>query len=101
MPIATESGTSRTFALTDIGNYIRTTSASATTVTIPPNSSVAFPIGAEIIVFQAGAGTVTFAAGSGVTINSKDGALSLSAQYAAATCKKVATDTWDLIGDLA
>ena len=101
MPIVTNSTTSRTFAIGDNGKYIRTTNAAATTVTIPPNSSVAFPVGAEIVVFQAGAGTVTFAAGAGVTINSKDSALSISAQYAAATCKKVATDTWDLIGDLA
>jgi hypothetical protein len=100
MPINTESGTSITLALAENGNYIRCTSASATTVTIPPNSSVAFPVGAEVVIFQAGAGQVTIAAGSGVTLNSKDSNLNISAQYAAVTCKKVATDTWDVIGDL-
>lgn len=100
IPFITESTTARTLALTDTGNYIRCTNSSATTVTIPPNSSVAFPTGAEIILFQAGTGQVTIAAGGGVTLNSKSGNLKISAQYAAATCKKVATDTWDVIGDL-
>lgn len=100
MPYISDSNTARTLALTDSGNYIRFTSGSATTVTIPPNSSVAFPTGTEVILFQAGAGQVTIAAGAGVTLNSKDNNLKLSSQYVAATCKKVATDTWDVLGDL-
>ena len=100
IPFIIESNTSRTLALTDTGNYIRCTSSSATTITIPPNSSVSFPTGAEIILFQAGSGQVTISPGGGVTLNSKNGNLKISAQYAAATCKKVATDTWDVIGDL-
>jgi hypothetical protein len=101
MPIITEAGTAKTLALTDNGGYVRTTSGSAVTITVPLNSSVAFPTGAEIVVFQDGAGLVTFAATGGVTIKSKDSNLSLGGQYSAATLKKVATDTWDLIGDLA
>ena len=101
LPIIEEAGTTKTLALTDNGNYIITSSASAVTVTVPPNSSVAFPVGAEIVVFQSGAGQVTFAAGGGVTIRSKDNNLKISAQYAAATLKQVATDEWHLLGDLA
>jgi hypothetical protein len=101
MPIITEAGTAKTLALTDNGGYVRTTSGSAVTITVPLNSSVAFPTGAEIVVFQDGAGLVTFAATGGVTIKSKDSNLSLGGQYSAATLKKVATDAWDLIGDLA
>ena len=101
LPILEEAGTAKTLALTDNGNYIITSSASAVTVTVPPNSSVAFPVGAEIVVFQSGAGQVTFAAGAGVTIRSKDSNLKISAQYAAATLKQVATDEWHLLGDLA
>ena len=101
LPIIEEAGTAKTLALTDNGNYIITSSASAVTVTVPPNSSVAFPVGAEIVVFQSGAGQVTFAAGAGVTIRSKDSNLKISAQYAAATLKQVATDEWHLLGDLA
>jgi hypothetical protein len=101
MPIITEAGTAKTLALTDNGGYVRTTSGSAVTITVPLNSSVAFPTGAEIVVFQDGAGLVTFAATGGVTIKSKDSNLSLGGQYSSATLKKVDTDTWDLIGDLA
>lgn len=98
--IITESTTSRTFALTDANDYIRCTNASATTLTIPANSTVAFPIGTQIDVFQAGAGQVSFAAAGGVTINKAEG-LKIAAQYKAASLKKVATDEWDLIGALA
>jgi len=101
LPIIDESGTSKTLALSDNGGYIVTSNGSAVTITVPPNSSVAFPTGAEIVVFQSGAGQVTFAAGAGVTIRSKDSNLKISAQYAAATLKKVATDEWHLLGDLA
>lgn len=100
-PIIDESGTSKTLALSDNGGYIVTGNSSAVTVTVPPNSSVAFPTGAEIVVFQSGAGQVIFAAGAGVTIRSKDSNLKISAQYAAATLKQVATDEWHLFGDLA
>ena len=101
MPIVTEAGTTKTFALTDSGAYVRTTSGSAVTITVPANSSVAFPTGTEIVVFQAGAGQVTFAAAGGVTINSKDSNLKITGQYSSATLKKIATDEWDMIGDLA
>lgn len=100
LPIINESGTSKTLALTDNGGYIVTSNGSAVTITVPPNSSVAFPTGSEVVVFQGGAGQVTFAAGSGVTIRSKDSNLKITAQYAAATLKKIATDEWHLLGDL-
>jgi hypothetical protein len=97
--IITESTTARTLVIGDAFKYIRTTSASATTITVPLNSSVAFAIGTQIDVFQAGAGQVTFAATGGVTINYNTG-LKIGAQYKAATLKKVATDAWDLVGGL-
>lgn len=97
----TVSGTSDTAVLTDAGGYIRCTSASATAVTIPPNSSVAYPTGTVITYEQAGAGTVTLTPGSGVTLNSRGALLALAGQYAVAQVKKVATDTWTVIGDVA
>lgn len=97
--ITTESTTSRTLNLTDANDYIRCTNSGATTITIPLNSSVAFPVGTQIDVFQAGAGQVAFAAGAGVTINKAEG-LKISAQNKAASLKKVATNEWDLIGAL-
>lgn len=93
-------GTTYTLALTDDGKVVEMNNASANTLTVPPNSSVAFPVGAQILVLQTGAGQTTLAAGAGVTVNSKDGNLKLSAQWCAATLIKRATDVWVVVGDL-
>lgn len=99
--IIENAGTAITLALTDADVYLRTTAATAVTLTVPPNASIAFTIGTEIDVIQDGAGQVTFAEGAGVTINSAGGLLALSAQFAGATLKKVGTNEWDLVGSLA
>ena len=99
--LVTVSGTTKTLALSDAGTYQDCTNATGTTITVPPNSSVAFPIGTEIIFEQNGAGTITFVAGSGVTINSVDSNLDIGNQYGTVALKKKATDTWTLFGDLA
>lgn len=95
-PIVTDATTARTLAVGDAWKYIRMTSASANTVTVP---QLAVDVGTEITVFQAGTGTTSFAAGSGVTINAV--ALGISDQYRAVTLKCVAANVWDLIGALA
>jgi hypothetical protein len=73
--------------------------ASANNLTVPANSSVAFPVGTEIHVEQKGAGQTTVVADTGVTVNTSE-TLKLEGQYAVATLKKVATDEWTLIGYL-
>lgn len=95
-----QTGTTYTLALADAGKLVEMNNASANTLTVPPNSSVAFPVGSQILVLQTGAGQTTLAAGAGVTVNSKDGNLKLSAQWCAATLIKRATDTWVVVGDL-
>ena len=96
--IVTDATTSRTLALSDSGTYIRYTAGSAITVTVPPNGTVAFPIGTQIDMVMAGTGEVTIAEGAGVTVNSMDDNTKLSTQYAGLTIKKVATDEWDVFG---
>lgn len=99
--INAQTGTTYTFVLTDGVNTLCTFgNAGATTVTVPPNSSVAFPIGTRIDVAQVGAGKVTLAQGSGVTINSLSSNKALAGQYVGATLVKTATDTWLLTGNL-
>jgi len=73
--------------------------ASANTITIPPNSSVAFPIGDSINIVQYGAGTTTITPGTAVTIRSATG-LRTRAQYSVATLYKRGTDEWVAGGDL-
>jgi len=99
-PINVQTGTTYTFVLTDSGKLCTFSNASAITVTVPPNSSVAFPVGAQIDCSQLGAGKVTFAEGAGVTINSESSNKSIGAQYAGVTLRKLATDTWLLVGNL-
>ena len=89
-----------TFALADANNVVQYNSATAGTATVPPNSSVAFPVGTAIEVHQIGAGELTIAAGSGVTLNSRNGT-DTAGQYAIAVLRKTATDTWVLGGDVA
>jgi hypothetical protein len=95
-----QTGTSYTLVLTDASKIVTMTNAAANTLTVPPNSSVAFDVGAQVTVVQTGAGTTTIAAGSGVTINSAGSALGLRVQYSSCTLLKTATDTWLLIGDI-
>jgi len=95
-----QTGTTYTLVLADGGKLVEMNNASANTLTVPPNSSVAFPVGTQILVLQTGAGQTTLAAGAGVTVNSKDGNLKLSAQWCAATLIKRATDVWVVVGDL-
>ena len=97
--INAQTGTTYTTVLGDASKLVTLSNASAITVTIPPNSSVAYPTGTKIDLAQIGAGQVTVAAGAGVTVNSTPG-LKFIAQYSAATCIKTATDTWLLVGNL-
>lgn len=80
-------------------NIIEVNSASATTVTIPPDSSLDFPVGASLDVIQIGTGEVTIAAGAGVTVNSTPG-LKLRTQWSSCTLLKRSTNTWIVYGDL-
>jgi hypothetical protein len=95
-----QTGTTYTLILTDAGKMVTLTNASAITLTIPTNASVAFPINTRIDLLQYGAGQVTVG-GAGVTINSSGAKLKLTGQYSGASLWKKATDTWVLIGDLA
>lgn len=90
-----------TIQLTDLGKLVELNEASACTLTIPTNASVAFTIGDRIDVLQVGAGQVTITPVSGtVTINGYDGGLKLNGQWAAATLVKRATNTWVALGNL-
>lgn len=95
-----QTGTTYTLVLADASKFITLTNVSAITLTVPPNSSVAFPVGTEIICAQLGAGQVTVAAGAGVTVNASPG-LKVAAQYGTVALKKTATDTWLAFGRLA
>ena len=95
-----QTGTTYTFVIGDAGKLVTSSNGSAQTFTVPPNSSVAFAIGTQIIVQNLGSANCTLAQGSGVTINSKDSNKEIDGQYASAALIKTATDAWSLIGAL-
>lgn len=89
-----------TLALPDAFARVQITKATPTTVTIPAFATVAFTTGTVIEVAQRGIGTVSIAPAGGVTLNSPSGLRSLSGQFAGASLIKVATNEWDMVGDL-
>jgi hypothetical protein len=98
-------GTTDTFALTDINNYLITySSTSSVAITIPLNSSVAIPIGSVINVIKIGAsGTITIAGAGGVTVASAaavSASPTITTAFSAATCIKVDTNSWYVVGKI-
>jgi len=98
--VNTQTGTSYTLVLGDANDIVEMNNASANTLTIPPNSSVAFPVGTIISVTQLGAGATTVSADTGVTLNGvSTGSADLSAQYSGVSIYKRDTDAWIIQGD--
>lgn len=95
-----QTGTSYTLALTDRGKTVTLSNASAVTLTIPPQSSIAWPANARIDLAQLGAGQVTVTPGSGVTLRSYTSKTKIAGQYAAATLIRLSADEWLLVGAL-
>lgn len=90
---------SYTLVLDDAGKAVEMDVASANTVTVPPNSAVAFPVGTVVEVCQVGAGQTTVVAGSGVTIRTP-ATLILTGQWSTVSLRKRGTDDWLLAGDV-
>lgn len=95
-----QTGTTYTIVLGDDGKLVTLSNASAVTVTLPQDSSVAIAVGHRIDFAGIGVGLVTFAAGTGATVNGTP-SLVTRARYSAATAIKIAANTWLLVGDLA
>ena len=87
-----------TLALSDVAKVVAMNNSGAATVTVPPNSSVAFPVGSVVNVYAMTANTVTVAAGSGVTVRN---AGDIANQYIEVSLRKRATDEWVLSGNMA
>lgn len=101
--VNTQTGTSYTTVLGDNGKLVTQSNASPITTTIPPNSSVDYPIGAQINFAQYGAGQVTIQGGSGVTVVSTGATAAtpqLRVQYSTATAIQTSVDNWLVVGDI-
>jgi hypothetical protein len=89
-----------TLVLADKGKVLRVNSSSNRTITIPLNSSVAFPIDTEIALIRYGSGTVSISPTSGVTLNSISSNRKVKDRYGSCALKKIGTDEWVLVGSL-
>ena len=106
LAIDAQTGTTYTTVLNDNGQVVTMNNASANTLSIPTNASVAYPIGTQINVLQIGAGQTTIqAVTSGTTTILSTAATAaapkIRARYGMATCLKAGTDLWYVIGDIA
>ena len=88
--INAQTGTTYTMVLTDAGKVVTRSNASASTHTIPLNSSVAYATGTWSEVLNLGAGAVTITATGGVTLA---GTVTVP-QYGRVRLTKTGTDTW-------
>lgn len=98
--VNTQTGTSYTLVIGDKGKLVIMSNAASNTLTVPPNSSVAFDIGTCIDVQQGSTGQTSVAAGGGVTINSAGAALKARVQFSGISLVKTATNTWSMFGDI-
>jgi hypothetical protein len=93
-----------TLVLGDQGDILLASNgATAGTITIPTNATVAFPTGTQITVIQTAAGQLTIQGAGGVTVNSTGAtatAPKLRAQNSSATLIKTDTNTWYVLGDI-
>ena len=95
-----QTAASYTLVIGDAFKTLTMTNSGANTVTIPPNSSVAFTVGDRIDIIMAGAGTTSVTGGSGVSVNGiTTGTGAIAAQYSAVSCIKTGTDAWLLVGN--
>ena len=94
-----QAGTPYTLELTDAFKMVIMDNAGDNTLTVPPNSAVAFPSNTRIDLGQDGAGQTTIVAGTGVTIRTPE-TLKLRKQWSKASLIRRAENVWDIVGDL-
>jgi len=99
-PIVQKTASYALSTLTHRDSMIEVDSTSATTLTIPLDSTVNYPVGTTIDILQTNTGQVTIAPVSGsVTVNATPG-LKLRTRWSSATLMKRAANTWVVFGDL-
>lgn len=100
LSVNAQTGTSYTLVLSDAGRKVTMSNASANTLTIPTNASVAFPTGTIIGVSMIGAGTTTVDGDTGVTVNGvSGGGAAINGRYTGVTLTKIGPDAWLMEGN--
>lgn len=93
------SGSSNTLALVDGSKYLRVFHPTNTDMIIPNNTIVPFGVGTVIQLRQCSTGQIQFVTGSGIILNSSE-TIRTRKSGSLIGLIKVATNEWDLSGDL-
>lgn len=100
MPQNSQTSSTYTLALSDDGKHIYANGTTTSTITVPTNASVAFPIGTVINIVNLNSGNVTIST-TGITMyqanTSNTGNRTLATKGVCAMIK-LATDTWIISG---
>lgn len=94
---------SYTLDLSDEGLVVEMNLATANNLTVPPEATIPFPVGATVYIRQTGTGLTTIQQGAGVVIHAygRSTSFPLAGQWAEAMLSKRASDDWSLSGTLA
>lgn len=91
---------SYTLSISDSGKVLFLSNTAATTLTLPNNTSVPFPIGIRIDIMQYNTGQITYSNAVGTTLRSYLSRTKSAGQYTTATVYKKDTNEWVLLGDV-
>ena len=94
-----ETSSSYTLVIGDAGGLIDYDYNGSSSITVPPNSSVAFPIGTRIRICKTDTGNLNINEGTGVTINNWNTAPAVR-EDGCGELIKIATNEWMLTGDI-
>lgn len=98
VPLRTVSANT-TIGMSDYLGMVVVDSSSNRTVTIPPDSTVNFPVGSVVNILRAGTGGVEIIEGTGVDIRTPVGG-NIQSRWQLATAIKIAANEWVLAGSV-
>jgi hypothetical protein len=99
-PIAEKTATYTLSSTAERDTIIEVNSQGATSLVIPSDAVINFPVGSTLDVIQTGTGQVTIAGEVGVTVNATPG-LKLRTQWSSVTLLKRGANSWLVFGDTA
>lgn len=94
-----QTGTDYVLTASDENSIVRCSNADPVTVAVPAETGVNFPVGSIIQIRQVNDGQVTLSPDADVTLNTPE-TLKSRKQGSTIALTKVATDEWDITGDL-
>lgn len=96
--VVAKTATAQTSLLSDAGQYLWFTNASASTYTVAPQASVAWPDNTEITIRRDADGPLTLIGAAGVTLRPPSGGTLVLEYDMTVSLKRVTSTLWHVIG---